>query len=422
MLSISRISTILGGILKDKDFIQKTVFLMGSTVLGLFLGFLSNSLLTRVLGKEQYGNYALIINIFSFCQILFNFGVFYSISRLVAISSDNIRTRGYYYVGAILSFLLFVIMAIALLVYGYLSSSIVKNNLLNVFLISIPFSWLYLFTNLNENFLPGDNKINLLSLSRILPKFIFTLILIYIYYISKTTNLTSVIIFNYVSLALSYIYVYWKIKPVRENFKRRTSEIFIANKQFGFDIYFGSLIASGSGSLSGILISHFGVNNIEVGYYTLATLLASPLALIPNIIATVQFKKFATSERIDRSSTMLTIGISLCIFLFIVLGSNLIIGLIFGKDYVNSIEILKYLSVGYLLYGIGDYFNRFLLAKGKGKELRNASFFVGITLLLANIVFIKYLGGKGAAIARIASGLMYTLVILFYYKKEIKVK
>ncbi|WP_373462686.1 polysaccharide biosynthesis C-terminal domain-containing protein [Chryseobacterium sp. W4I1] len=82
--------------------------------------------------------------------------------------------------------------------------------------------------------------------------------------------------------------------------------------------------------------------------------------------------------------------------------------------------MLQYLSIGFVLYGIGDFFNRFLLAKGKGKQLRNASFLVGFTLLIGNVIFIYLYGGGGAAFARILSGLMYALVILYYYRKEIK--
>ncbi|ANH80937.1 hypothetical protein A8C56_08025 [Niabella ginsenosidivorans] len=403
--------------IKDRAFAQ-TSYLLISTVLGIILGVISTSLLTRVLGKEQYGNYALIFNIFSFCQIIFSFGVFHSISRLVAITNDPKKVRGYYLAGCFLVLLLFVIMSIALIFYAYFSKSIAKSNLTGILLISIPLSWVYLLTNLNESFLQGDNKINLLSMSRFLPKVYFTLTLAIVYFCSLRADLISMILINYFTFILAYAYIFIKTKPTKSNFKRRLLEIFSATKRFGFDIYFGALVASGSGSLSGILISQFGVNNIEVGYYTLATFLSSPLTLVPNIIATVQFKSFSKSNKISRNLTLTMLGISLSLFIAIVLSAKFVILLVFGKDFINAIDILKYLSIGYVLYGIGDYYNRFLLAKGKGKELRNASFYVGITLLIANVAFIKLFGGQGAAIARIVSGLMYTFVILYYYKRE----
>lgn len=394
--------------------------LLVSTIVGLVLGFATNSLLTRILGKELYGDYALLFNIYSFCQIIFNFGIFYTISRLVAISNDKDKARGYYLVGFFFVIILFILMAISVAVYAFFSENMDKSSFFKVLLISIPLSWIYLLTTLNENYLPGDNKINLLSWSRLLPKIFLAGILVIIFFYFKNVSLVTIVLLNYLTFIIAYLYVFVKIKPTFKQFKRRLSEILVGNKQFGFDIYFGALIASGSGSLSGILISHFGVNNIEVGYYTLATLLASPLSMIPNIIATTQFKNFAQSQFIPPKLIFMTFGLSIFLMLFIIFTSNLIVSVFFGKEYLESVVMLQYLSIGFVLYGIGDFFNRFLLAKGKGKELRNASFLVGFTLLIANVIFIYLYGGGGAAVARILSGLMYALVILYYYRKEIK--
>ncbi|MCS4301644.1 oligosaccharide flippase family protein [Chryseobacterium sp. BIGb0232] len=400
--------------------ITQAFWLLVSTVVGLVLGFVTNSLLTRILGKDVYGDYALLFNIYSFCQIIFNFGIFYTISRLVAITNDTSRARGYYLVGSFFVVILFIVMAISVIGYAFFSENIDKGSLFKVLLISIPFSWVYLLTTLNENFLPGDNKINLLSWSRLLPKIFLTIILAIIFFYFKKIDLISIVLLNYLTFIIAYVYVFIKVKPTFKQFRRRLSEVLVGNKQFGFDIYFGALIASGSSSLSGILISHFGVNNVEVGYYTLATLLASPLSMIPNIIATTQFKNFAQSLFIPPKMILLTFGLSTFLMLFIIFAARPIVSVFFGKEYLDSIVMLQYLSIGFVFYGIGDFFNRFLLAKGKGKELRNASFLVGFTLLIANILFIYLYGGEGAAFARILSGLMYALVILYYYKKEIK--
>lgn len=400
--------------------ITQAFWLLVSTVVGLILGFVTNSLLTRILGKELYGDYALLFNIYSFCQIIFNFGIFYTISRLVAITNDTNKARGYYLVGSFFVAILFVVMAISVLGYAFFSENMDKGNLFKVLLISIPFSWVYLLTTLNENYLPGDNKIGLLSWSRLLPKIFLTAVLLVIFFYLKKIDLVSIILLNYLTFIIAYVYVFIKIKPTFKQFKRRLSEVLVGNKQFGFDIYFGALIASGSSSLSGILISHFGVNNVEVGYYTLATLLASPLSMIPNIIATTQFKNFAQSTLIQPKLIVFTFGLSTFLMLFIIFAARPIVSVFFGKEYLDLVVMLQYLSIGFVFYGIGDFFNRFLLAKGKGKELRNASFLVGFTLLIANILFIYLYGGEGAAIARILSGLMYAVVILYYYKKEIK--
>ena len=403
---------------KEKN-VHQTVLLLASTLLGLLFGFTTNSLLTRILGKVEYGNYAFLFNIFTFCQVIFNFGIFFSIGRLVAISSDERKTRGYYSVALCLIFVLYLMMSISLIIFSNVSSTIQKNNLYQILMISIPLGWIYIVINFNESFLQGVNKIKLLSLTRWLPKFIFTLILVAIFFLLKKSSITTVIFLNYFTLLISCVLVYYRVKPTLENFKRRLYEIFIGVKQFGFDIYLGSLVATGSGSLSGILISYFSINNVEVGYFTLATLLSSPLALIPNIIATVQFKKFANSNKIQPSLTVATLALSLGLLVLTMVLARFVITAFFGNEYVDAVILLRVLSFGYILYGFGDFFNRFLLAKGKGKELRNASIYIGITLLVANFIMIALHGAMGAAIARIISGLVYVIIILYYYKKEV---
>ena len=415
---MNRLYFFLKGLSKNREFLQ-AFSLLFTTILGLFLGFVINSILTRLLGIVNYGDYALIYNVFTFCQVIFNFGIFYTIARMVAVTNDEKKSQGYYLVGCFFVVILFFIMAIMVGIYALTSDSLTDSGLVNILLLSIPLSWVYLLTTLNENYLPSVNKINLLSISRILPKFILFIALIIMFFYIRNISLLDIILVNYLTFIVAYIIVFVKIKPTAKNFKRRLSEILVGNKKFGFHIYSGSLIATGSSSLSALLISHFGVNNVEVGYYTLATLLASPLAMIPSVTATTQFKKFAQSSSIDPKLIYVTFGLSFLMMVFILVFARFIVSMIFGKEYLDSIVILQYLSIGFIFYGVGDFFNRFLLAKGKGKELRNASILVGITLLISNFLFIYLYGGEGAAIARIISGLMYTLVILYYYKKEI---
>jgi O-antigen/teichoic acid export membrane protein len=56
------------------------------------------------------------------------------------------------------------------------------------------------------------------------------------------------------------------------------------------------------------------------------------------------------------------------------------------------------------------------LSKGKGIELRNSSFVVGVILIISNLILINILGATGAAISTIISGISYYLIILYYYK------
>ena len=403
--------------LQDKK-LRQTLLLLSTSVMVMVLVLAVNFFITRILGKSTFGNYSLVINLFNFFQIIFNFGFYYSISRDIAISEEVLRQRELYGVGLFVTFLLYILMSVCLFIYfGEFDKSNGEEVLKAVFL-CIPFSWVFLLNNFNELLLQGGNRITLLSFSRFMPRFIFLLFLVLIYYYAHEYKSINIILSCFIfSSILSYIFIIYKLKPKFTNLKKRIVDVKDANRKFGFNIYLGSLFAVGASSLSGILISYFGINNIEVGYYSIALQLSAPLSLIPNVLATTSFKKFANSQTIDKKLLMVMYSISLFTLFIIYIIAKPVILTIYGADYIESVYLLYYLSIGSLLYGISDFYNRFLLSKGKGKELRNSSFFVGGILIISNFILINLLGAKGAAIATIISGLSYLGIIIYYFKK-----
>lgn len=400
------------------DKLQQTFTLLVVSIGVMLLSLGINFFLTRILSKELFGDYSLVVNIFLFSQILFNFGFFYGISRLIGIEENNLKQRELYGVGLIITFFLFIIMSICLLIY---TCTIKDEIVISGLLVSIPFGWAVLLNSFNELTLQGNNKIYLLSISRFFPKLLMLISVFSVYIFNlDSKNITAILILYFLSSILPFSYILYDLQPVFKNLKANWIVIKKSVFSFGFNIYIGSVLAVGASSISGILISYFGVNNIEVGYYSIALQISAPLSLIPNVLGTVFFKKFINSKTIEYKIIVLMLVISVILFALILIGAKFVILYIYGNSYINSLKLIYYLSASSLLYGIADFFNKFLLSKGKGKELRNASILVGLTLLVSNILLISGYGAVGAAVSTIISGLMYLLVIIFYYFKSIK--
>ena len=375
-----------------------------------------NFFLTKLLGKLNFGNFSYIINIFNLIQILFNFGIFYSISRMIALSKTLNTERELYAIGLIFTFLLYFFVIIFLII----SLLFLKNNFISEsILFLMPFGWIFLLNNFNELLLQGGNRIGLLSFSRFMPKFIFLLSVGYLFYFLKEeTNLYSIFIYFILSSILPYIFIIYKISPKFKNLYKKFKEIKIANKEFGFNVYLGSIIAVGASSLTGIFIGYFGVNNIEVGYYHIALQFSAPLSLIPNALATSSFKNFATSKIIEKKLILILYFVSVLTLVTVIIIAKPIVLFVYGSDYIAVIDLLYFLAFGSVLYGIGDFYNRFLLANGKGKELKNISFKVGIILLVSNLFLIKYYGALGASFSTIISGLSYLILVSYKINKN----
>ena len=89
----------------------------------------------------------------------------------------------------------------------------------------------------------------------------------------------------------------------------------------------------------------------------------------------------------------------------------------YGIEFNSVINLFYIVSIGIVLHGFADFYNRFLGAHGQGKILRNSSFIVGVSLLFFNIVLIPLYGEVGAAITKGVSAFIYFIIIVYYYKK-----
>jgi O-antigen/teichoic acid export membrane protein len=274
-------------------------------------------------------------------------------------------------------------------------------------------------TNYFETLYQADNRITELSKTRLYPKigFFFTALIIY-FLLEKTTINKHGLVWLFYLLTLGFVYLnsLKRINLSFKNLKTNISEIWEYNKSFGFDVYIGSVLAVGFASLSGVIISYFGNDNTGVGFYSLAFTFASPLTLIPNVIATTHYKEFAQQNNIPKKLTHITIALTLSalVVLWIIVGP--FINIFYAPSFHPVIKLNFIVSIGMALHGLADYYNRFLGAHGKGKILRNSSIIIGISLLVANVVLIPIWGATGAAFARLIGGAIYLFNMLFSYR------
>lgn len=404
--------------IRSNKVISQSVLLLLSTIGVMICMLFINYFLTKQLDTEDYGEYSLFVNIFGVSKVLFNFGFFQSTGRIVALTTDKMQCCKIY--GAALSICLLLDLIMNASIIFFLCTFQKYQYLLSVFLLTIPLNWIYLIQEFMELVLQGNNKITILSISRIVPRLLFLMFVVicfsFIDEVSVATCLTAALM----SYAIVYIVIIIKLSPDFYEIKKSLKKIWDSNLQFGFNIYIGSVFAVGIANLTGVLISYFISDTSNVGFYNLSLQLATPLTLVPNILATVLFTRFVNENKIKKEYEILVLVICISIAFFLFILSDTIVDFLYGEKYVYVAKLLNYLLIGSLLYGIANFYNKFLLAKGRGKELRNASFVVGFILLISNIFLIKIFGVLGAAYSYILAGLANCLCIFYYYRLSIK--
>lgn len=400
--------------------LKQVVSLFAVNILIIPLSIISNIFITRFLGPEAFGDFKFLYYVFTLAIVLFTFGFYQAGNRAMVLNADPEKTREYYGSMLIVTAGLFLVLAISLTIYAFIDNNITEKGLRNMLLAIIPFSWMFLLTNYFEVLFQADNKISLLAKSRLYPKiiFLFFVLLLFLFLSKFKGNRLAIIwtIFLFTHIT-GFLYILYKVNPSFRNSAARIKEIWHFNKTYGFNVYFGTIFNVAISSLSGLLIGYFGINNAGVGYYALALTIAEPLSFIPNVIATTHYKDFSTKNNIPARLTLVTLGVSASALILCWLLVGPFIRIFYGYEFRPVISLTFIVSIGVILNGFADYYNRFLGAHGQGKALRNSAIIVGIIVMICNFTLIPYFGETGAAYTRVISGIIYILSMLWFYRR-----
>ncbi|HAQ61809.1 TPA: hypothetical protein DCR49_07425 [Candidatus Delongbacteria bacterium] len=401
--------------LKNKK-VKQILALYGSMILGIVLGLVVSVFNTRFLGAEAFGDLKFVQSVYSFFAIIISFGFVVTASKLMAEKKNDAVRKELIGASVIITVILGIIFVIAIVIFAFFQKRFFTTDLSAVFLLLSPLFFIVPFTQSLESILQGENRIYELSFYRLFPHFIYLAGIIVLYKFDYI-NLVTAVALQLLSFGISSAIVIYNLKPKYSNLGTVYRLIFHENKKYGFQVFLGSIIGVASTQLGPIAISYFSVNNTDVGYYSLALTITMPLVLIPTVIGTSMFKEFANREVIPKKATQFTVLISIfSLIIFLIIIKQVII-LLYSKEFVNAVNLAYIVAAGQIFHGFGNYYNRFLGSKGQGAYLRNGAISVGITNIAGFIFLVPFFGANGAAITKLSSGIVFTVSMLFYYKK-----
>jgi O-antigen/teichoic acid export membrane protein len=266
-----------------------------------------------------------------------------------------------------------------------------------------------------QNILQGSNKISSLSLLKVLPSITFLIFL----WSAKSVSLSEVILWFYGLLGFYSILILIYLKPKFVELHAMIKLVTVENSEFGRKVYFGTLANVGTSSLGALLIG-FYLDNVHLGFFTLAVTITSPLLMIPSIVGTTFFKQFAKIPKIDNRILLLTVTISLISLIAFNILIEPIVKSFYSSKFDEVIGYSRFIALASIFHGFGDFYNRFLFAKGYGKLIRNGAYIVGLVNLLGYFILINYFGVNGAIITKVLSGAVYFLLMFAGYRKSLK--
>lgn len=393
---------------------KQIIYLYGSTIVGVFLGVLVSILNTRFLEPSDYGNVRYVNNLIAFFSGIFLFGYFISGSRLLALAET--KEEASRIKGGLVSILgiTVILMMIVMIVCGIIHQYYLHKGFYSLFYLVLPVCGSTLLLNYINTSSQGDNSISTIAAARLFPQ-LFYLIIGFLIYKNWGSSTEKMLLLQNGIAVIVLLFLILKNSPnfscLKDTFKKLNKE----NKQYGLQVYYGSLAAVSVQYIAGISLGVFGSDNVEVGFYTLALTVTSPLMMLPNVIGTTYFKQFAHQNNISRKVLWGTYLMSIVSLIGFVILIYPVVDLLYDDSYANVALYASVMAIGFTLHGLGDVYNRFLGAHGKGIYLRNGAFISGTISILGYTIGIYYGGITIAIVTRIISSIVYFFIMMFYY-------
>jgi len=404
-----------------KKVVHQTGILFFSQIFVILMGIASKGFQTRALSPADYGLYAFFGTIIGFTVLFFRFGLFNSTKVLLANNNDEQKERELFGAGFFIGLIIGLIYAIFIFGISFFIDDIFNINFGNILRLVSPFCFILPFNFLIPYLAIGSNKIENNAIYNFFSKLLYLVPLVILFFYDKL-SVIIIILLHLLAIIITSLYLLKRFKPLFTNIKIRIKEIFDKNKSFGWHYYCGAVLNQTTYGLDGILITYF-INPIQLGFYSLAGALCSPMVRLSQSFSDSLFKKFGNKKKIPRKVFIYnSIWLIFCI-IFLFFFSKVIIILLFGPKYLTVSKYVIPLSFAYLFQGLYKPFT-FLSAKSKGREIRNVAIIETIINVAGNFILIPLYGVMGAIFASIAARLSHLLGLSYYYKqylKEIKV-
>lgn len=393
----------------------QVLYLYASTLLGSLLGFATSIVNTHFLSESDYGDVRYVQNLITLLASLLLFGYFLSGSRLLALSKEEARSRRIR--GAMVLILL---SCAALLVMGTWMTGLLHHNLAvrHLFFVSLPVCFYPLLTNYINTTAQGDNHIGRLAVTRVLPALLYVPIAYAVYSCWGATSVLMTLL-QWGVYCIVLIAVVVSTRPAFRDLRPVFADLRSENRSYGIHLYYGSLAMVATNYLAGVTLGIFNDDNVNVGFYTLALTLTTPLSYLPGIIGTAYFKRFVSEPRIPskvfKATLLITVVSCICFIVFI----RLIVDWLYPEAYAVVGVYASWMAVGFSVHGLGDMVNRFLGSHGEGRSIRNSSYACGVFKVLGFVVLVWLWDIEGALVTNVVSSCVYCAALFYYYHKHV---
>lgn len=401
----------------------------GSSTINKIINFLSSVVLVRILTKSEYGVFSYAWNIYSIVLLFNGLGMESAILQLCSERSgdDNFAKRICNY-GARFGIVFNVLLSVAMIVIAlFVPLTIDGASELLILLCLLPM--IQLLFNLSTSYLRSQKRNQDFAM-------LSTVNTALVFFVSVGAALAfrekGMVFGYYAAYAVSVLLGVFKMRirlidrveqPEKEDKKALLSigTISMCNNGLSQLLYLLGVF------VLGIVIA----DETVIASYKTATLIPTALNFIPQALVIYLYPYFA--EQRDNGAwclkkykqSVLGLGaMNAAISLVLVLGAPLIVRLLFGAQYLDAVPAFRVLSVNYFFAGTFQILaGNLLVSQRKLKYNLLVAILSGTINVVASLVFVRWLGPIGAALAAMVvvvfASIMNTTYLVYTFKKKV---
>jgi len=406
-----------------KNISSLTLIQLGNYVIPLLLV----PYISRIVGIDNYGKLEYARTVVMYFVIISDYGFNLTATRAISINRDN-KDKINKIVSSVFiaKILLFIVSTIAFYLLLEWNDNLTSNKLL------LWSTFLIIFGNFLFPiwFFQGIEKIATIAYINFIIKLS---VLASAYFLIKTSadywkyNLLLSLAQIFIGLYSMYIvFVKYKVKFVTIKFKA----IFFKYKE-GFHVFVTAMLVAVFVSYAFLLLKETSTDT-EIGAYSTAHKLAMIIQVIILLPFSQAFFPFITKkakesiitfDELIKKAALIIFGITLLASIFSFIFAELIITLLFGKDFLVAVPIFKilaFLPVFTILNNLFSY--QGLLSLHKDKLFLYIHVFFTIIILIISYIIVPKYGLMSVAYIRVISEIALMLVSYYFLKKEIRKK
>ena len=404
-------------ILKNKGLFH----IFGTSVINKILSFLTNIFVVNFLSKEEYGLFGYSNNLLNMFLLFSGLGLTSGILQFCSENRDNEEKEDIYRYGFTAGLITNLVLGVILLIFSLYAPIKIEESRKYISLLSfmpiIQYLFEYVMTILRTKKM--NKEFAFMQNINVFLYFIFSIIGAYKF------GIIGVIIGRYIAFIATFLIEIINLRNIYMIFLRKNK----LKKFLKLEILKYSSVCCACNCISQLLylldVFLIGViiaNKAIIAEYQVSTLIPNALLFIPNNLMVFIYPYIAEKKDDKRWIKDIYIKIikymgifNLVLGLILVIFAPIIIKILWGENYIGSVNSFRILSVSFIISSIFRIPTGNILAMMRKVKINlYISIASGVLNILIGIVLIEFFGAIGAAIATLIVVTISSLISVMY--------